>query len=483
MEERLQRIKVLLSASTALALAACSGAAQLPPKTSSVNTVSPSYAKLQFAVGTANIFGVPNAGMNVVSTFRQTNGTSAVLVDTPAITGPFTLPAAVAAGGVDAFATAPAGPSDSEVAVGGELTGTTQSLRTGSVPCDAAPCPTGYTPNTTTFGQSGGVFGMGLQPANSTNGGTPFTYTPYSEPLFDGESALVVAAETGNDFTFTPWGGPPAYDPDKHGSGVRDGINDLGNINGVNEGLTTFEGVTMPAASSTYTMTLTVPTGISSTGIASYGTVTATATASGATVLPAITTPVLAEDGTGGGTFALAAGSFPAGVTEVMIQVTDYGPGGSPGTNNANCQGPLSPGAGAGPVIYTVVSKTAGAVSLPDAVGPNLDSGMGATKFLPGPTLCTAAENTAALGAATPGDAYSVQIIGFDYPAYEASPIFGGETPTIVGAAGQADITIGIPLLDSGYGGGVVTVLHSARKPATHRGMHAHTVSTGTIRK
>jgi len=478
MEERLQRIKVLLGASTALALAACSGAAQLPPSTSSVNVVSPSYAKLQFAVGTANIYGT-DTGLNVVSTYRQTNGKSAVLVDTPTISGPFTLPAAVCAGnGEDGFATyvggahcgTPAldnlaGPSLTEVTAG-EITGTTQALRLGSVACDSAAytlaCPAGYTPNTSTFGQSGGVFAMGLQPANSTNSGTPYTYTPYAEPIYDNSG-----------LAFVPWGGPPAYDPDKHGSGARDGINNLGAIDGVNEGLTTFEDVSTPTG--TYTLSLQVPTGISSTGIASYGTVTATAALTSAATLATAISPPLVEDGTGGGTLTVA---LPAGATEGIIQISDYGPVGGTAVNAYSCQGPLSPLAGAGPVVYTIITHTSGTVTLPDAVGPNLDSGAGANKFLPGPTLCTATQNQAAATAAGDttdvqvGDLYTVQLIATDYPAYEANPIFPGQTPTIVGANGQADISIGVPIENTaGYGaaGGPVFVSKARHPAATHR--------------
>jgi len=447
MEERLQRIKVLLGASSALVLAACSGAAQAPPATSSVNTVSSSYAKLEFAVGTATLYGVPGAGLNVVSSYRQAGGKSAVLVSTPAITGPFTLPAdSGASGAYDSFATAPVGPSYTETTAGGELTGTSQSLRTGTVACDTAAltgaCPTGFTPNTSTFGQSGGLFANGLQPSNETNNGVPLTYTPYPLPIFD---------TTG--YALTPWGGPPAYDPDGHGMGARDGINNLGKIDGYAMGFTVFEGVTPAAASSTYTLTLTVPTGISSSGVASYGTVSGTATASGAVTLPAITAPTLVEDGAGGGSFVV---TLPAGVTEALITVSDYGPGGTNGGGEeANCQGSLNPGATASvdfPVVYTIVTHASGTVTLPDAIGPNAEAGAGAGKYSPSPTLCTAAQNTAALGAASPGDAYAVQIVGLDYPGYEMNSIFGSETPTLVGAAGQADITVSIPEYEAAYG-------------------------------
>jgi len=482
MENRLQRIKVLLGASTALVLAACSGAAQGPPKTTSVNVLSSSYGKLQFAVGTANLFEGAYTGLNVVSTFRQTNGTSAVLVDTPSITGPFTLPAAQPAsgGGVgDSFSTAPAGPSYIEVTAGGELTGTPQSLRTGSVACDpldvyvgsvpANPttgCPAGYTPNITTFGQSGGVFGMGLQPSNSTNNGVPYSYTPYPEPNFDASG-----------YAFLPWGGPPAYDPDGHGMGARDGISNLGAVDGVNEGLTTFEGVT--PATGTYTLSLQIPTGISSSGQASYGTLSATAALSSLATLGNISSPPLVEDGLGGGT--LTTGPFPAGVTEEIIQIADYGPDyGTTGSFAPNCQGTLDSALSGTPVVYTLIVKTPGTVTLPDAIGPNLDYGQGAGHYAPAPTLCTAAQSTNYLGAATDGDYYTIQSIGVDYPAYEANPIFGGETPTIVGANGQADITIAVPIANAAYGaGGGFTAIH--RKPGSVR--RSSTILRPAVRK
>ncbi len=462
----MQRVTLFLGASAALVLSACSGAAQGPPSTSSVNPTSTSYSALELAVGTATLYGVQGAGLNVVTSFRQAGGKSAVLLDTPSITGPFTLPAAACAGnGTDAFATylggendvpadaaisvcAPGalqdnvpGPSISEVTAGGELTGTTQALRVGSVACDSATytvaCPAGYTPNTTTFGQSGGVFANGLQPANSTNNGVPYTYIPYAEPLFD---------TTG--YASPPWGGPPAYDPDGHKMGVRDGINNLGSIDGYVTGLTTFEGVTPAAGAATYSLTLSIGS-IGSSGQSSYSTVSTTATASGAINLPAIVTPTLVEDGAGGGTVSIA---LAGGETEALVFIADYGPGGAPGAEASNCQGTLSPGAGAGPVIYTLVANASGVITLPDAIGPNLDSGLGAGKYAPSPTLCTAAQNTAALGAATPGDAYSIQVVATDYPAYEANSIFGVQKPTIVGAAGQADITISIPEIEAAYG-------------------------------
>src|SRR5579859_2977620 len=67
------------------ALAACTAAGTPGP---TINAVNPNYGRLQFAVGTANLYGT-TTGLNVVSTLRQPNGHSAYGVDTPTITGPF----------------------------------------------------------------------------------------------------------------------------------------------------------------------------------------------------------------------------------------------------------------------------------------------------------------------------------------------------------------------------------------------------------
>ncbi|MGZ3549504.1 MAG: hypothetical protein ACXWNZ_14430 [Vulcanimicrobiaceae bacterium] len=66
---------------------------------------------------------------------------------------------------------------------------------------------------------------------------------------------------------------------------------------------------------------------------------------------------------------------------------------------------------------------------MPDADGPN-NSHSGLTVLTPLPSLCNAAQNTAA-GATNAGDAFSIQLLGFDHP--------------LGGANGQADITISAP--------------------------------------
>jgi len=427
-------MKLRLSAACAAAsalLAGCSGGGSngIPP----INTVNPiSTGVLKFAVGTANLYGT-GTGLNVVSTYRQSNGLSNVLVDTPTITGPFKLPAAGAAGGLSAFdpySTLPAGPSASEVATGRIITGTSQSVHVGTPVCDQAsactvPNGSGGTvqiaPNTTTFGQAGGVFVNGISPGNSTNGGVAASYVPYTEPLYD----------TTSGFQFVPFGGPPAF-PGPNGLGNRDGVTNVGRGNvGIPLGITTFAGV-IPSAG-TYTLSVQVPTGFSGQS-PTYATTSATAPLASTATLPAITAPAFTTDGKGGGSFTVAA--LPAGVTEEIVQIVDTGDGGP-----VNCQGAV--GSTVFPTYYTIVVKAPGAYTLADTIGPNTNTQGGLTGITPSPSICTAAQNTAAAGAATPGDNYTVQAIGADYPLYESLyPVNTSQAPTLAGANGQADITI-----------------------------------------
>jgi hypothetical protein len=90
------------------------------------------------------------------------------------------------------------------------------------------------------------------------------------------------------------------------------------------------------------------------------------------------------------------------------------------------------------PTYYTIEVKASGTAVLPDLQGP------GKT-----PSLCTSAQNSVANGTAsapvsTPGDQFTIQLVGFDYPWFEASypNSSGNPSPTIAGASGQSDITI-----------------------------------------
>ena len=403
----------------AVTLAACSGSGTSPQ---GVTTVNPTAGKLQLAVGTANIFGDLGAagalgGLNVATTFRQaqggqTAGDSAALVNTPNFTGPMVLPAAATATPDPFGATIPTGPSSGEA--GKNIIGSTPQQPTGSSSIPPS-----------TLGVSGNASGLGLEPFNYTSTGTstntfgtPASFVPYAVPAYD----ALAGTSAGDPNAFVPWGGPPAFDPNHNGKGVRDGSALASTILGVSEGLDVFAGVA--PRSGAYTLNVSVPTSSSSNG-----TVTATANLTSTALLPAATPPIPTLDGLGGGTFAV---TLPAGVTEAYVQITDLGPP-QPATGSAvSCNT-----SDAKPVYYTLHVTASGPASLPDSDGPGAPG-------TPVPSLCTSAQNTAANTAPTDGDQFVVQLVGFDYPAFAASypNSNGNPAPRLAGANGQADITI-----------------------------------------
>jgi hypothetical protein len=409
---------VLAMVALGATVAGCSSSATSPVPPHQVN---PLAGDLQVAVGTANIYGDENGssniGTNVVETFRQVAGGTKpgdtdAFVTTPTLAGPFTLPAT--AGTPDSYgATIETGPGPTEVSTG-VMTGTAQ------------PNPGAQTIAPSTFGVSTNASGFGLEPFNFTsvngnNGGTPISYTPYTQPLYDPDGP----SGTGDDAdAFVPWGGPPAYDPDKDGLGTRDGQPFPPGVVGVSLGLDVFENVAPKLG--TYTFSVLVPT--SST---TNGTKTTSATLASTAILPAITPPVVTLDATGDGGGTVSA-TLPEGVTEALVQIVDVGPDDA-AEGSVSCNNAL-----ASPVYYTFEFTASGTQTIPPAIGPGTKSGGGS------PTICSAADNTAANGGtATNGDTFLVQTIGYDYPAYEISypNSNGNPAPTLLTGA-QADITI-----------------------------------------
>jgi hypothetical protein len=397
----------------------------------------------------------------VVSTFRQTSGRSATGVNTPTITGPFTITAAPVPGGaVDPYSTLlNGGPSLSEATSADAITGTPQTVPagtpecdgTGSVPAGFQPCQGGVKPNTSSFGQSGGVFAMGIAPYNAqAETGQAWSYAPYGVPIFGA-----------NHVAFIPWGGPPAFDPNGTKLGERDGVGSINGVDnfgnpyflGVAEGVTFFDGVTVH--NGTYSLSLAIST-LSNGGSVSTSTLSKTATMTSTAVLPPLTAPVVTPDANGDGGASFTA-SLPAGVSEAYVQIVDYGPAGGPnnpsntGSSPFNCQG--ARGTAFAPVYYTlhITNAAAQAYSLAPSIGPNLATTGGTSNIQPSPTICTAAQNTSANGGtATPADDFIVQMIGFDYPIYQAAlgltQASTPENPPISGSAGQSDLTISLPM-------------------------------------
>jgi hypothetical protein len=394
------RNKLIASGAIAFALTGCGASGSSPQVPNQANI---SANVLQFAVGTANLYGTSTA-LNVVATYRQPKGgfhpgDSGSLLNSPTLTLPANILVATGTpAGYDACSTAPSGPSAGE-------SDTNAVTSTSQVPGSKT---------VTSFGQSGGVFGYGIEPFNATGQGdctppganatgTPFQVAPYTLPLYVG--ALAVQANA-----FTPWGGPPAFDV------VGNGTSPVGipqypaGTAGVPLGIDVFAGVA-PAAG-TYTLQVSVP--------ANTGTVTKSAQATipaGPVVLGTATAPAPAFNGSGGATFAF---TMPGGATEALVEVIDNGDGG------ANCNG----ASGGAPVYYTIKMTATGTATLGNNAGPGGK-----------PSICTGAQNGGT------GDNIIVYNVGFDYPFAESEypTSLGNPSPAITGANATDDITVSAP--------------------------------------
>jgi hypothetical protein len=443
--------KAVMAAGVAVALSACG--ANPSSAITPTNPSNPQTNVLQFAVGTANLYGNPTKGLNVVVTFRQpaggyNPGDSAALVSSPSIRLAGKLPTTAGTPvSYDALSTAWSGPAPQES--GSLITSTSQ------IP---------FAKNITTFGQSGGAFGIGIEPFNyygpydapvPYDVNTPFQVAPYPVPLYEpcgsaGSAGPPVCPGDAN--LFEPWGGPPAFDLLGNGTSPVDSPVVPAGTAGVSQGLDVFN--TVPKTGS-YKLSVLVASNI--------GNVTQTKTASlnSAVGLPLAVAPPFVANASGGGTFAF---SMPAGATEAYIQVTDYGPIAASGTTVAGCNGaqqadPAAYIAGT-EIYYTILAKSSGTLTLPGAAGP------GGT-----PSLCTAAQNTASNGGtATAADSFTVQVIAFDYPMYEASypASLHNPSPTIRGARGQDDVTISAASCVT-YGSAAPCVLPFPGQPAIAR--------------
>jgi hypothetical protein len=329
--------------------------------------------KLQFSVGTANIGFDGAVGLNVVATFRQPNGHSAVLVDTPTITGP------------SGFVVPTSAPSSD--AGTNHISGTPQVF----------PTPT---TDTTTFATNGGVFSYGFGPFNSDNLGTAFyPGNPNSYPVADYVEPFY--AKSGS--APVPLGGSPAY------PFFNDGTYPIG-FAGYPQGFAAFEA---KPVTGTYSLSVIVPIA-DATPVA----FAAVASLTNNTPLPPLPRPAFAKDGLGGGSATLMIPA-DARIVETMIYIVDADyvlpSTGNPGT----VYYAIGPITGTGNIVGV----------LPDKIGPCIGSG------------CQ--NGSSANVSIQAGNHYQVYAISYDYPAFEAGPPGNSsQTPTITGAAGQADITI-----------------------------------------
>lgn len=252
-----------------LAVSGCSsGANGIEPPFTAINL---NQNKLQLAVGVATYYNATGVvkGLNTVATFRQPNGLSGTLLNTPLLTGPFTVPAASSAG-TDAGTN--------------HLSGSPQALP-------------GTTAVLTTFGQTGGVLAYGFAPENSTTSGAA-QFGKYAQPFFD-------ALDTKVKPKFI--GGPPAY-PNTQTPNYPSGFQ------GFPQGFTVFGLTPMTGP---YNLSVNIPSANNA-----GATITApTATLNNTVGLPAFAAkPAFTPTGAGGGTVACAA---PAGVTETIVDLRD----------------------------------------------------------------------------------------------------------------------------------------------------------------
>lgn len=222
--------------------------------------------KLQMAVGTANIAFDGSIGLNVVTTFRQPNGLSAVLLDTPTITGPN----------------------------GFVVTGNAPSGDAGTAHISGSPQKN---PGPTTFGIEGGAFKYGFAPYNSDSQGDPYPVGPalYAEPFYSADAVPIA-------------GGPPAYPFFNDGTFIS-------GFPGYSQGFNAFE---TPVVTGAYSLAVAVP----AAGGGTVKTFTASATITDTTPLPTLGAPGFVSDDTGGGSLSVVVPADPR-IVETLIYVSD----------------------------------------------------------------------------------------------------------------------------------------------------------------
>jgi len=280
-------------------LAACtSGQSGIQPPSNAPNVQQNST--LQFRVGTVNYHGTATY-FNTVVTFRQANGLSATLYNTPTITGP----AGFVVNGCPAVSGAACVDNGTN-----HISGT-------------PPTQPGTAAVVTTFAQTGGAFSYGFAPANSSTAGTAYYPGNPSGRGFNWFGAANGFAAALSDIYGQPFYvssasklpyvlGPPAV-PDFHNpsSGFPAGFA------GYDSGFVTFA-VTPPVG--TYALHLDVPGPNVGVNSATFDT---TAQLSSATPLGTEAPPVVAEPVTPGGAVNFTVGPAPAGATSQVLYVVD----------------------------------------------------------------------------------------------------------------------------------------------------------------
>jgi hypothetical protein len=344
-----------------------------------------SQNKGTLGVGTARL---PDGtvGLNVVATYRQANGLSATLANTPMLTGPtgFVVPTTAT------VAVTPSPAPGAPNGFGGSGSDASTAHISGS-PENPNPL---QSQAPTTFGQIGGVFASGFGPFNDIGTGGQ-AYYPGNTPTLGAPYNITSPTPTfGQPFFATAQlfyiGGPPAYRFFNDGSFPN-------HFAGYLPGFMAFE---VAPVAGTYTLAINVPA-----ANASPITQTASATLGSTGALPPLPTPTFASDHAGGGTGTV---NVPSGAVETLVFIVDQ---------TANLYYTAGPMTGAGMQSF----------SLPDNEGPCAIKSIGCQ---PGPSMAS-------------GDTYNVFAVSFDYQQFEAEPpVNVQQVPTVVGANGQADLTM-----------------------------------------
>ena len=376
-------------------LAACTGGQSGIEPPAKVDTSVQSTRALQFRVGTATYRGV--VYLNTLTTFRQPNGFSGTLYNTPTITGPagFT----VSSFGIS---TVPASNTDAGT---NHLSGT-------------PPTQPGTTAVVTTFNQAGGAFAYAIAPGNSTTSGAPqypnntgvgstfntscvfcgfigpfgVLFDVYAQPLFLPSNRRLPMLL-----------GPPAV-PDFH-----DGTFPSAFL-GYDSGFLSF-GVAPVAGA--YNLHVVVPSATIGVNTAVFD-APATLTSPAGLGAQAPPVPAFAVDGAGHvtGQVTVVVPPAGAGATNQLLYMVDIN-----GTTNT-------------PTFYTAsVPAAGGTFVLSATAGPKLPSGAG------GPPVAT-------------GDAFFAWSVGSDYDILAAAvPMNLSQTPAL---PAQADVTISTVFANTG---------------------------------
>jgi hypothetical protein len=265
--------RAALAASAVAVLSACgSGDVGVQPTITVVNPIANS--KLQFAVGVATVnetsLGQVFTVINTVESLRQADGDSAVLFDTPYITGP------------QGFI----GQKD-------PITGQPTNTITGSGPTIAC--------GATTLGCIGGAFGYGFSPDNPVPGQQAPSYALYSLPIPVGNQDTIGA--------YPYYSGPPAFPQFNNGTYPAGFL-------GYTPGFVDFQ--TSPVAGE-YTLKVVIPTGPSTSG-----SISATATLASVAGLPVMQAPQSFPDPQNPGGLKIDV-TVPSGVTETWVWIQDSG--------------------------------------------------------------------------------------------------------------------------------------------------------------